>query len=265
MFRHKAVILNQNSQESLSNSDRRLAAQTKIVLSCAILVVLLLVASLGWNCLVYWAGEGIAAHGQFGDSFGALNAVASSFALLAILWSVQIQSQELALQRQELAETRRVLNEQAKAAESGSQSQREISKATREAAEAQLLSSQLQIARYQREYAISLAGSPSTNSLEVLKKGIIDYCSRGSERDPLGDPWVKQIVRAERMAERGHFSVTDYCIQMGLVESRLLLEALSQINEEGMKNPRNGNVLTLCKQFSDRVKTSLHDELGYML
>ncbi|TWU22234.1 hypothetical protein Pla52o_32900 [Novipirellula galeiformis] len=50
--------------------------------------------------------------GEFGDMFGAANALFSGLALLGVVIAIILQSQELALQRQELRETREVLKEQ---------------------------------------------------------------------------------------------------------------------------------------------------------
>lgn len=50
--------------------------------------------------------------GEFGDIFGAANALFSSLALLGVAIAIILQSQELGLQRQELSDTRDVLKEQ---------------------------------------------------------------------------------------------------------------------------------------------------------
>jgi hypothetical protein len=45
--------------------------------------------------------------GQFGDMFGAVNALFSGLALLGAIYAIMQQSEELALQREELALTRK--------------------------------------------------------------------------------------------------------------------------------------------------------------
>lgn len=58
---------------------------------------------------------------QVGDTFGAVNALFSSLALLGVILTVWLQRQELKLQRQELVETRMELRRSAKAQEESAQ------------------------------------------------------------------------------------------------------------------------------------------------
>ena len=62
---------------------------------------------------------------QFGDMFGAINALFSTLALVGVVVAVLIQKQELELQRKELEMTRGELERSAQAHESASSSLRE--------------------------------------------------------------------------------------------------------------------------------------------
>jgi hypothetical protein len=53
--------------------------------------------------------------GQFGDSFGGLNALFTALAFAGVIWAAVLQRQELELQRKELTETRAVLDRQSEA------------------------------------------------------------------------------------------------------------------------------------------------------
>ena len=48
----------------------------------------------------------IETRGQFGDSFGAINALFAGLAFAGVIWAIMLQQKELALQRKELKETR---------------------------------------------------------------------------------------------------------------------------------------------------------------
>ncbi len=55
--------------------------------------------------------------GQFGDMFGAMNALFSGFAFLGIIYTIYLQRNELSLQREELKLTRQELTRTAEAQE----------------------------------------------------------------------------------------------------------------------------------------------------
>lgn len=57
------------------------------------------------------------ARGNFGDSFGSINALFSGFAFAGIIYTILLQKKELTLQRQELADTRIELRRSADAQE----------------------------------------------------------------------------------------------------------------------------------------------------
>lgn len=59
--------------------------------------------------------------GQFGDMFGALNALFSGLAFLGVIYAVFLQRKELELQREELKLTREELRRSAKAQEKSEQ------------------------------------------------------------------------------------------------------------------------------------------------
>ena len=52
--------------------------------------------------------------GQFGDQFGAVNALFSGLAFAGLIFTIILQKKELALQREELSQTRKELNDQKK-------------------------------------------------------------------------------------------------------------------------------------------------------
>jgi hypothetical protein len=89
-----------------------------------ILLYLLLVVTLAWG--IFWIlmihssnfakdSTGWAERGQFGDMFGALNALFSGLAFAGIIYTIRQQKEELELQREELRLTRRELTKSAEA------------------------------------------------------------------------------------------------------------------------------------------------------
>jgi hypothetical protein len=74
--------------------------------------------------------------GQFGDTYGGLNALFSGLAFALLIYTVILQGQELALQREELRMTREELKRTALANE-------EAAKAMNKQAKAQLLAAQI--------------------------------------------------------------------------------------------------------------------------
>lgn len=70
-----------------------------------------------WVVLGWWLPLLSTDRGTFGDGFGAVAALFSGLALMAVAGTLFLQRQELALQRQELAETRREMRGQRQALE----------------------------------------------------------------------------------------------------------------------------------------------------
>lgn len=69
--------------------------------------VAVLALGAGFFAAAHWAlGADYSTMGQFGDTFGALNAAFSGLALAGVIYAVVLQSQELGLQREELVQTR---------------------------------------------------------------------------------------------------------------------------------------------------------------
>ncbi|MYB66895.1 MAG: hypothetical protein F4X75_00150 [Gemmatimonadetes bacterium] len=56
--------------------------------------------------VLFWLFPDIGARGQFGDTFGAVNALFAGLAFAGIIFAIILQKKELELQRQELKETR---------------------------------------------------------------------------------------------------------------------------------------------------------------
>lgn len=75
----------------------------------SIVVVVLYVSS--WLLIKHFIQDS-AEQGQFGDQFGAVNALFSGLAFAGLIFTIILQKKELALQREELADTRKELNGQ---------------------------------------------------------------------------------------------------------------------------------------------------------
>lgn len=74
-----------------------------------------------WLAMGKWGPADWTERGQFGDMFGAVNALVSAFAFAGLIYAITLQRtdlglqrEELKLQRQELADTREVLDKQEK-------------------------------------------------------------------------------------------------------------------------------------------------------
>lgn len=62
--------------------------------------------------IVHYAFDGFEKRGQFGDAFGAINAVFTGLAFAVVIYGIILQRRELKLQQRELAETREVFKQQ---------------------------------------------------------------------------------------------------------------------------------------------------------
>lgn len=82
-------------------------------LSIGLVVISLIV----FGILAYRANPTWAQRGQFGDMFGAINALFSGLALGGVIYAIFLQREELHLQRRELASTRDELRRSAEAQE----------------------------------------------------------------------------------------------------------------------------------------------------
>lgn len=77
--------------------------------------LILLVVIVIWGisiAVLRWLFPEIGERGQFGDTFGVINALFSGLALGGVIYAILLQKEELALQREELAETRGEMKEQ---------------------------------------------------------------------------------------------------------------------------------------------------------
>ena len=92
------------------------------MLAVAVLFVVILYFSLS-----YWLIPNLESRGQFGDSFGAVNALFSGLAFAGLIYALYLQRTELQLQRDELRLTREELSAQSVA-------QREHANTARDAA-----------------------------------------------------------------------------------------------------------------------------------
>ncbi|WP_442510556.1 putative phage abortive infection protein [Novipirellula sp. SH528] len=78
-----------------------------------LIAVCILVAVITTPAVVQFVtGKKPATAGEFGDMFGAVNAIFSGLAFLGVVVAILLQRQELVLQRKELADTREVLEQQ---------------------------------------------------------------------------------------------------------------------------------------------------------
>ncbi len=80
----------------------------KIISIVASIILIWFVSAL----LLYFTYENPADRGAFGDMFGAVNALFSGLALAGVIYTIFLQSKELALQRDELKQTRSVFEKQ---------------------------------------------------------------------------------------------------------------------------------------------------------
>lgn len=78
-----------------------------IILSVVVVVLFVL----SWLCLALTINDS-EKQGQFGDQFGAVNALFSGLAFAGLIFTIILQKKELALQREELADTRQELSGQ---------------------------------------------------------------------------------------------------------------------------------------------------------
>jgi hypothetical protein len=77
-----------------------------------------------------------ATRGQYGDQFGALNALFSGLAFAGLIYAVLMQREELALQREELQLTRKEMRRQRRELNRSASAQQALEKAAKEQAEA---------------------------------------------------------------------------------------------------------------------------------
>ena len=86
---------------------------TFLIMTIVIVLIVMSLSVLG----VYTAFDTWDKRGQFGDMFGAMNAIFSGLAFAAIIYTIQLQRKELSLQRLELELTRDELQKTADATE----------------------------------------------------------------------------------------------------------------------------------------------------
>lgn len=79
-----------------------------MVISCAIVFVVWI----GYPFVIWHLYPDLGHRGQFGDMFGAVNALFAGLAFAGIIWAIILQKNELELQREELAHTRKEIKGQ---------------------------------------------------------------------------------------------------------------------------------------------------------
>ncbi|HXF40658.1 MAG TPA: hypothetical protein VN687_13155 [Blastocatellia bacterium] len=86
-----------------------------------LIVLLFLVVLVFWLASWYWITHsslsGWQDRSSFGEMFGAINSLFSGLAFAGVIYTIYLQTQELALQREELIQTRRELKRSAEAQE----------------------------------------------------------------------------------------------------------------------------------------------------
>lgn len=92
----------------------RTPSHTSLAVSIGVLIV---AAQVSIGYAVFWAFPDWPTRGQFGDVFGAVNALFSGLAFAGLIYTVFLQREELALQRKELELTRQELQRTAEAQE----------------------------------------------------------------------------------------------------------------------------------------------------
>jgi hypothetical protein len=93
----KSTIENTNSESDVKEPSWR-----PFFIAVVAIIVILATYSVG----IRYIGEDWTARGQFGDSYGAMNALFSGIAFAALVYTMILQKAELRLQRKELEETR---------------------------------------------------------------------------------------------------------------------------------------------------------------
>ena len=133
-------------------------------------------------------GEDWTRSGQFGDAFGALNALFSGLALAGVIYALRLQMQELALQREEMAQSRDELKRTADA----------------QSAQVELLARQIgameegqraerELRDKQSEVRLRFTGAPTTGRMREI--GLENHGPQVSELEaqPLGEYSVRII------------------------------------------------------------------------
>lgn len=92
----------------MSNSTKQPRIWTRMVISGAIVFVVWIV----YPYVIERLYPDLGHRGQFGDLFGALNALFAGLAFAGIIWAIILQKNELELQREELEQTRKEIKGQ---------------------------------------------------------------------------------------------------------------------------------------------------------
>lgn len=88
------------------NLDDLPSRRNVVLLVVSIVAFVFIVWLTNWIALIYVGGSAVE-RGQFGDMFGATNALFSGLALAGIIVAILLQKDELELQRKELRDTRK--------------------------------------------------------------------------------------------------------------------------------------------------------------
>lgn len=94
----------------MSDNERTKSGWGILIIACSVVILLW---TLNWVLLGFFGG-GSDKQGQFGDMFGAVNALYSGLAFAFLIYTIWLQREELKLQREELKLQREALELQAK-------------------------------------------------------------------------------------------------------------------------------------------------------
>lgn len=92
-------------------NNKNISENTNFLPLIILSVVVVVLFVLSWLCLALTINDS-EKQGQFGDQFGAVNALFSGLAFAGLIFTIILQKKELALQREELADTRKELSGQ---------------------------------------------------------------------------------------------------------------------------------------------------------
>lgn len=136
----------------------------KIVVSAAAVILFVQVAIGG---VILWTTRDLEQAGQFGDLFGAVNALFSGLAFSGLIYTANLQRAELSLQRKELELTRTELARTAKAQEQAEVALRAQADAAHQSARLSAINFLLE--RYTLERK-QLSGAFSAGSTEDMRR-----------------------------------------------------------------------------------------------
>lgn len=105
--------MNLDSEEVMTTENNKDNEGTNYTLLIIFSIIVIFLYTVSWyliDIIIIDVNE----RGQFGDKFGAVNALFSGLAFAGLIFTIILQKKELALQREELTDTRKELKGQKK-------------------------------------------------------------------------------------------------------------------------------------------------------